>query len=116
MQSKTLLKAVLNDLNDLKAVHISPLDVHKQSSITDFMVVATGTSSRHVRAIADNLINNMKLRDIYPIGVESDLNDEWLLVDLGGVVVHIMQPLCRDFYQLEKLWSTPASVGKKVSA
>lgn len=105
MQTKELLTAVLNDLSDLKANHVVPLDVHQISSITDYMVIASGTSSRHVRAIADNLVKHMKERNICPLGIEGDLGDEWVLVDLGDVVVHIMQPQTRDFYQLEKLWS-----------
>lgn len=105
MQTNELLKNVLNDLSDLKAIHVVPLDVHQISSVTDYMVIASGSSSRHVRAIANNLIEHMKNRQISPLGIEGDLNDEWVLVDLGDVVVHIMQPHTRDFYQLEKLWS-----------
>lgn len=105
MQTNELLHAVLNDLSDLKAIQVVPLDVRPLSSITDYMVIASGSSRRHVRAIAENLIDHMKERDIVPLGIEGDLNDEWVLVDLGDIVVHIMQPQTREFYQLEKLWS-----------
>lgn len=105
MQKKALLETVLNDLSDLKAIHVVPLDVHQLTSITDYMVIASGSSSRHVGAIAEHLVEHMKERDIIPLGIEADLNNEWVLVDLGDIVVHIMQPQTRDFYQLEKLWS-----------
>ena len=104
MQINELLNYVLHDLDDLKAINISPLDVHLSTSITDYMVIASGNSGRHVHAIADNLIRKMKERLIAPFGIEGDANNEWVLVDLGDVVVHIMQPQTRDYYSLEKLW------------
>lgn len=106
MQTNELLNAVLNDLSDLKALNVNPLDVRHLTSITDYMVIASGTSSRHVHSIADNLIHKMKERAITPNGIENDSDDEWVLVDLGDVVVHIMQPRTRDYYNLEKLWTT----------
>ncbi len=105
MHINELLHSVLNDLSDLKAVNITPLDVRQITSITDYMVIASGNSSRHVRAIADNLIHKMKERSLQPFSIEGDTEDEWVLVDLGDVVVHIMQPRTRDFYNLEKLWT-----------
>ncbi len=104
MHTNELLNSVLNDLSDLKAFNISPLDVRQITSITDYMVIASGNSSRHVRAIADNLVHKMKERSLLPFSIEGDTEDEWVLVDLGDVVVHIMQPRTRDFYNLEKLW------------
>lgn len=109
MQTKELLNAVLKDLSDLKAINVHPLDVHHITSITDYMVIATGNSSRHVRAIAENLIRHMKERHVPPFSIEGDSDNEWVLVDLGDVVVHIMQPRTRDFYNLEKLWSSSHS-------
>ncbi len=106
MHTNELLDLVLDDLSDLKAVSITPLDVRQITSITDYMVIASGNSSRHVRAIADNLIHKMKERTISP-SIEGDTEDEWVLVDLGDIVVHIMQPRTRDYYNLEKLWTDP---------
>ena len=113
MQTKKLLQNVLRDLEDLKAVNVVTLDVRKLTSITDFMVIASGNSRKHVSAIVDNLVHNMKTRSIYP-AVEGDANEEWLLVDLGDVVVHIMQTKTREFYNLEKLWS-PAHNPRKAA-
>lgn len=110
MNPNTLLKVVIEDLSDLKAHNIHPLDVQPLTPITDFMVIATGNSSRHCQSICDHLVKKMKERSIGPIGVELDPAQEWLLVDLGDVIVHIMQQSTRDFYQLEKLWShSPSS-------
>lgn len=105
MRPKQLLQYTLSDLDDLKALNVNPLDVSQITSLADFMVIATGTSSRHVASIADNLIHKMKARAVVPLGIEADLDAEWVLVDLGDVVVHIMQPRTRDFYNLEKLWT-----------
>lgn len=105
MQKNDLLKVVINDLNDLKAANVIPLDVHQATPLTDYMVIATGNSSRHVKAIADNLVHKMKDRHQCLYSIEGDLENEWVLVDLGDVVVHIMQQRTRDFYHLEKLWT-----------
>ena len=105
MQTKTLLKAVLEDLDDLKALNVSSLDVHDFTSVTDYMVIATGNSNRHVRSLAENILRNMKERHVPVLGTECDHDCEWALVDLGDVVVHIMQARTREFYQLERLWS-----------
>ncbi len=110
MQKIDLLKVVLNDLSDLKASNIIPLDVHQSTPLTDYMVIATGNSSRHVKAIADNLVHKMKERHQRPFSVEGDLENEWVLVDLGDVVVHIMQQRTREFYHLEKLWAPRRTV------
>ena len=106
MRTEDLLNCTLHDLSDLKALNIRPIDVRKLTPLTDYMVIATGNSSRHVRAIAENLIRHMKSRQICPGSIETDNDDEWVLVDLGIIVVHIMQQRTRDFYNLEKLWST----------
>jgi len=107
MTPKELLDLVLLDLDDLKAVNISPIFVRDLTPLADYIVIATGNSSRHVDALRDNVVRKMKGRHIIPIGVEGDKDDEWVLVDLGDVVVHIMQPRVRDFYNLEKLWAPP---------
>lgn len=79
------------------------MEVSNLTSVTDHMVVATGNSSRHVKAIADNLLKSMKKRGLKPV-IETDDDHEWVLVDLGDTVIHIMQPKAREFYNIEKLW------------
>ncbi len=95
---------VIKTLADLKAVDVTVLDVRGKSSVTDFMVIASGTSSRHVKALANNVVVEVKKAGINPLGVEGESTSEWVLVDLVDVVVHIMLPETREFYQLEKLW------------
>jgi len=106
MQPETLLETVVTTLEDLKAENIISLDVKTLSPLNDYVVIASGNSARHVRAISQKLIEKVKENHLKPFGVENDTNNEWILVDLGDVVVHIMQPEIREFYQLEKLWST----------
>lgn len=95
---------VVNALEDLKAVDVAVLDVRGKSSVTDFMVIASGTSDRHLKAMANNVLVEAKKAEIKPLGVEGGAGSEWVLVDLVDVVVHLMMPETRDFYQLEKLW------------
>lgn len=108
MTSEELKALVLDRLADMKAQDVLPLDVRALTSIADHMVIATGTSNRHTRALADNVIEGAKLAGEPPLGVEGEKEGEWVLVDLGPVVVHIMQPETRAFYNLEKLWGAPA--------
>lgn len=105
MQAEELKQLVLESLEELKAQDIRVLDVHAVSSFTDRMVVASGTSNRHVKSLADNVVQRAKEQGVQPLGVEGEQTAEWILVDLGDVVVHVMQPKIRDFYNLEKLWS-----------
>lgn len=107
MRPEPLLEAVLTALDDQKADHVTSLDVRSLTTITDYMVVASGTSSRHVQAIAENLQKTLKSQGVKPAGYEGDPSGDWMLVDFGDVVVHIMHPRTRDFYNLEKLWSAP---------
>jgi ribosome-associated protein len=104
-QEDKLLKLVVDALEELKGVDIRILDVSKLTSITDRMVVASGTSSRHVKSLADNVIRKTKQAGFRALGVEGEQAAEWVLVDLGDVVVHVMMPAVREFYALEKLWS-----------
>ena len=105
MQANELQQLVHKLLDDAKAQNIVVLDVRKFSSIADYMVIATGTSTRHVSAVADNLIDALKKEGVRAWGIEGQDTGEWVLVDFGDVIVHIMQAETRDFYQLEKLWS-----------
>jgi ribosome-associated protein len=96
-------------LEDAKAQDIQVIDLSERSSFADYMVIASGTSSRQVKAMADRLVQRAKAQGIQPLGVEGADEAEWVLVDLADVVVHVMQPRIRAFYNLEKLWSAPPS-------
>ncbi|MGN6512926.1 MAG: ribosome silencing factor [Lysobacteraceae bacterium] len=100
-----LLGAVNAALDELKARDAVQIDVRGKSSVTDYMVVASGTSTRHVKSIADEVIRFVKKLDVQPLGVEGEREAEWVLVDLGDVVVHVMLPRVREFYALERLWT-----------
>lgn len=106
MQSNRLRQLAVDALEDLKAVDILELDVRKISNFTDYMIIASGRSARQVAALAENVVVKAKQAGEPPLGVEGMRAGEWVLVDLGDVVVHVMQPEVREFYQLEKLWST----------
>jgi ribosome-associated protein len=101
----TALQAAAGALDDLKALDVSVLDVRHLTTVTDTMVVACGRSDRHVRAIAAAVVDKCKKAGYRPIGVEGEKVGDWVLVDLGDVVVHVMLPRAREFYNLEKLWT-----------
>ena len=113
---ETLLKTVLAAVEELKAKDVVQIDVRGKSSVCDFMVIASGTSTRHVKSIADEVVRFAKKLDVMPLGVEGEREAEWVLVDLGDVVVHVMLPRVREFYALERLWSVgdqpPAAGGE----
>jgi len=96
---------VLTALDDLKAKDIQEIDVRDKSSVADLLVIASGTSSRHVKSIADEVVKKAKQAGLPPIGVEGQREAEWVLVDLGDVIVHVMLPRTREFYGLERLWT-----------
>ncbi|OIN13823.1 ribosome silencing factor [Oceanisphaera psychrotolerans] len=104
MQGQELHAFIVDKLDDLKARDIQVLDVSGKSSITDCMIVCSGNSSRHVNSIAEHLATEARHAGLNLLSVEGKDAGEWVLVDLGDVIVHVMQEETRDFYQLEKLW------------
>jgi ribosome silencing factor RsfS/YbeB/iojap len=100
-----LRKIVLDALDDLKAKDVAEIDVRGKSGVTDLLVIASGTSSRHVKSIADEVVKKAKHAGNPPIGVEGQREGEWVLVDLGDIIVHVMLPRTREFYGLERLWT-----------
>jgi ribosome-associated protein len=112
MQIEQLKQLVVDTLADLKARDISVMDVSGKTAVTDFMIVASGTSDRHVKAIAETIAFRAKEAGEPALGMEGINEGEWALVDLNGVVVHVMLPKVRDFYNLERLWSAPAPVAQ----
>jgi ribosome-associated protein len=103
--TRTLRDVVVDALEELKAINIRALDVRGLTDITDTMVVASGTSDRHVRSIADRVVQRCKEAGYKAYGIEGERDGEWLLVDLHDVVLHVMLPRVREFYALEKLWA-----------
>lgn len=101
----SLRERVLAALDDLKAKDVKEIDVRGKTSVTDIIIVASGTSSRHVKSIADEVVRQLKGLGAPPLGVEGEREGEWVLVDLGDIVVHVMLPRVREFYALERLWS-----------
>lgn len=105
MNSEQLVDLVVDALEEVKAQDIVRLDVQNLTSVTDFMVVASGTSNRHVKALADTVAEKARVAGHKPAGVEGTEGSEWVLLDLQDVLVHVMLPRVREFYNLEKLWS-----------
>ena len=100
-----LRKQVLAALDELKAKDVKEIDVRGKTSIADILIIASGTSTRHVKSLADEVVKFVKKAGMMPLGVEGQREAEWVLVDLGDIVVHIMLPRIREFYGLERLWT-----------
>ena len=109
MKSEQLCELVIDALDDIKAQDIVQLDVRDMTTVTDYMIVASGTSNRHVKALVDNVSEKAKAAGHAPIGVEGENGGEWVLLDLEDALVHVMLPKVREFYNLEKLWSLGAA-------
>jgi ribosome-associated protein len=100
-----MLKQVHAAMENLKAKDVVEIDVRGKTSVCDYILVASGTSTRHVKSIADEVVKMMKDLGVMPLGVEGEREAEWVLADLGDVVVHVMLPRVREFYALERLWT-----------
>jgi ribosome-associated protein len=103
--TKSLVEIAIDALEDVKGINIVSMDVTELTDVTDTLVVASGNSNRQVKALADSVIEKAKKAGFQPVGVEGMDTSEWVLVDLGDVVVHVMLPETRAFYELEKLWA-----------
>ena len=113
MNSKQLCELAVEALEDVKGIDIRVLDVISKSSVTDIMVFASGNTARQVKALANNVADKVKKAGMPALGIEGDDSNEWVLVDLGDVVVHVMQPSIREFYNLEKLWGEDSPAKSK---
>ncbi|MFT4993021.1 MAG: ribosome-associated protein [Paraglaciecola sp.] len=105
MDHQQLKAFVIDKIEDLKGRDIVDLDVAEKSTVTETMLICSGNSKRHVVSIAENVIVQAKQAGLTPLGIEGKELGDWVLVDLGDVIVHVMQDEARDFYQLEKLWA-----------
>ena len=105
MPIEDLLTLITSALTDMKGKDIVQLDVRGLSNVTDYMVIATGTSNRHVKSLADEVSFQAKQNGVIPLGIEGEMSGDWVLSDLGDVVVHVMQAEAREFYDLERLWN-----------
>ncbi|QDE38716.1 ribosome silencing factor [Luteibacter pinisoli] len=103
--NEQLRKRVVAALEDLKAKDVREIDVRGKTSIADILFIASGTSARHVKSIADEVVKFAKEAGFMPLGVEGQTEAEWVLVDLGDIIVHVMLPRIREFYGLERLWT-----------
>ncbi len=109
MTADELKKIVITALEDLKGLDIIALDVRGLTSIADCMIFCSGTSNRHVKSLADNAASTAKKRGAHVLGTEGEDTGEWVLVDFGDVVLHVMLPETRAFYDLERMWSAPVA-------
>ncbi|RTE87454.1 MULTISPECIES: ribosome silencing factor [Gammaproteobacteria] len=107
MQATALRDFVVDKAEDIKARDIQIIDISDKTDVTDFLVICSGNSKTHVKSIANHIATEAKHAGNAPLGLEGEDESEWVLVDLGDVVVHVMQDSARDFYQLEKLWGHP---------
>ena len=107
--SDQLRQLVCNALEDFKAIDIQEIDVSARNPLTDLFIIASGSSTRHVKSMAENVVMRAKAAGCPPLGVEGQEQAEWVLVDLNDIIVHLMLPKTRAFYNLEKLWEVSSS-------
>ena len=105
MQAEEMKDRVIAAIEDMKGQDVAVLDVRGMTDITDSMVIVSGTSNTHVKAVADKVLEVLRREGVKPMGVEGEQQGEWVLIDFGDLVVHVMHPETRRFYELEKLWS-----------
>jgi ribosome-associated protein len=115
MTPETMKKAAVAALEDIKASDIVVLNVKKLTSMADYMIIASGESSRQVKALARNVADKLREAGAEVVGVEGEDSGEWVLVDLGHVIVHVMHPAVREYYNLEELWTAPKATRKKTA-
>ena len=111
-----LEKLVLAALDEMKAVNVRLLDVRVLTDITDAMIVASGTSDRHVRAIAQRVLEKARDAGLRPLGIEGQRDGEWVLVDLQDLLLHVMLPRVREFYSIEQLWEAPPAARRRAAS
>lgn len=111
MTPEQIKKLVEQSLEDMKGVDIQSIELAGKTDIADYMVIASGTSDRHLHAMADKVVEESKKKGAPPVGVEGEDSRDWVLVDLGDVIVHLMRPETRQLYALDKLWSLPPTRG-----
>lgn len=109
MEIKALLDVIHTVLDEKKGQNIVIIDVIGRTSFTDYMIVVSGTSNRHLKALSDYVMEKVKELGVIPLGVEGDQGSDWVLLDLGDIILHIMTEQSREYYQLEKLWQAPVA-------
>ena len=114
LTSEVQLTEILKSLSDIKAEDIVQIDLRGRSSVGDYMVIASGRSSRQINAIATNLVDHLKQILQCSARIEGKDSDDWILVDTGDIIVHLFRPEVREFYQLEKMWQTALAISKNV--
>jgi ribosome-associated protein len=112
-RGEVLTRLSVSALEDLKAQNLRVIDVRGRMDVADTLIIASGTSDRHVRSLAANVVDQAKKAGLRPYGVEGERSGEWVLVDLHEVIVHVMLPAVREFYAIEKLWESPANAAPK---
>jgi len=106
---ESVLQTVMTSLDDSKAEEITTIDIKEKSALADYMVIASGRSNRHVSAVADHLLRELKSTGHKSVKVEGLQSADWVLIDIGDIIVHLFRPEVREFYSLEKMWQMPAS-------